>query len=196
MLAEHPGGVTCRSLQSHVQPPRHDRHDYPNLPRRPIRVVLDGVTRLPNIGTMFRLCDAFRVERLYVCGMDLQPHKRKLVTAAAGTLGWVPWETRERAVDVARESRELGYGIAAIELASGTTLRGIPPHEIRALAPLCLVVGAENHGVSEAVLELADHCIEIPTDGIGGSINLTTAAAIVLYEAARRIPLPAGEQVA
>ena len=60
-------------------PARLDRHEFPTLPRRPIRVVLDGVARLPNIGTMFRLCDAFRVERLYVCGFALVLHKRKLV---------------------------------------------------------------------------------------------------------------------
>src|SRR4051812_20646334 len=95
-------------------PARPDRREFPTLPRRPIRVVLDGVKHLPNIGTMFRLCDAFRVERLYVCGVDLQPHKRKLVTAAAGTLAWVPWEACGDAVAVARESKEAGYSIAAV----------------------------------------------------------------------------------
>lgn len=168
-------------------PARLDRHAFPTLPRRPIRVVLDGVTRLPNIGTMFRLCDAFRVERLYVCGFALVLHKRKLVKAAAGTLGWVPWEAREHALDVVRESRGAGYSIAAVELGA----RSVPPHALRCDAPLCLVIGAEGRGVSAELLELADQHIEIPSDGIGGSINLTTAAAIVLYEAARRYPLPA-----
>src|SRR4051812_6168365 len=78
-------------------PPRPGRHVFPSLPRRPIRLVLDGVTHLPNIGTLFRLCDAFRVERLYVCGVELELHKRRLTRAAAGTLGWVPWEPRANA---------------------------------------------------------------------------------------------------
>lgn len=164
---------------------RPDRLEFPTLPRRPVRVVLDGVKRLPNIGTMFRLCDAFRVERLYVCGFDLQAHKRNLRTAAAGTIRWVPWEVREDAADVVRESRAAGYSIAAVELAEAS----LPPQDLRATGPICLVLGAENHGVSPAILELADQCIEIPTDGIGGSINLTTAAAIVLYELSRRFPL-------
>jgi 23S rRNA (guanosine2251-2'-O)-methyltransferase len=167
--------------------PRPDRHDFLTLARRPLRVVLDGVSRLPNIGTMFRLCDAFRVERLYVCGFDLQLHKRKLVTAAAGTLAWVPWEARPDAESVAREARAAGYSIAAVEL--GPT--SVPPGELRSDAPLCLVVGAESQGVSAGVLAMADQLIEIPTDGIGGSINLTCAAAIVLHEAARRYPLEA-----
>ena len=168
-------------------PPRPDRHDFPALPRRPLRVVLDRVTRLPNIGTMFRLCDAFRVERLYICGFELQLHKRRLVTAAAGTLSWVPWEAGADAESVVREARAAGYSIAAVELGEAS----VSPRDVRSDRPLCLVLGAENEGVSPGVLALADQLVEIPTDGIGGSINLTCAAAIVLYEVARRFPLGA-----
>ena len=168
-------------------PPRADRRLFPKLPRRPIRVVLDGVTRLPNIGTMFRLCDAFRVERLYVCGFELALHKRKLAKAAAGTLGWVPWEPRTNAAEIVAESRAEGYSIAVVELAGDS----VPPEALCTKTPLCLVLGAERHGVSREVLAMADQQIEIPTDGLGGSINLTSAAAIVLYEASRRFRLDA-----
>ena len=170
-----------------THPPRPSRHDFPTLPRRPIRVVLDGVSYLPNIGTMFRLSDAFRAERLYVCGFNLEPHKRKLTKAAAGTIAWVPWELADSAESVVRASKEAGYSIAVIELAEDS----VPPQELRSDAPVCLVIGAERHGVSKGVLELADQRIEVPTDGLGGSINLTTAAAIVLYEASRRFSLDA-----
>ena len=168
-------------------PPRPDRRLFPTLPRRPIRVVLDGVTHLPNIGTMFRLCDAFRVERLYVCGAEVEPHRRKLSKPAAGTIGWVPFETPPDALTVVQSSKAEGYSIAVIELADDS----VPPEGLHSAQPLCLVVGAERHGISSAVLALADQRVEIPTDGLGGSINLTTAAAIVLYEASRRYPLPA-----
>lgn len=168
-------------------PPRPDRNVFPMLPRRPIRVVLDGVTRLPNIGTIFRLCDAFRVEHLYVCGIELAPHKRALTKAATGTIGWVPWESRASALEVVRGSREAGYSIAAVELADNS----VPPEALRTDRPLCLVLGAERHGVSPDVLALADQLVEIPTDGLGGSINLTSAAAIVLYAASRHYALQA-----
>jgi 23S rRNA (guanosine2251-2'-O)-methyltransferase len=147
--------------------------------------VLDRVTRLANIGTMFRLCDAFRAERLYICGFDLVLHKRRLVTAAAGTLPWVPYESGADAESVVREARAAGYSIAAVELGAAS----VSPQDLRCDGPICLVLGAENEGVSPGVLALADQLVEIPTDGIGGSINLTTAAAIVLYEVARRFPL-------
>lgn len=167
------------------RPARPDRHLFPSLPRRPIRVVLDGVTHLPNIGTMFRLCDAFRVERLYVCGVELQVHKRKLVRAASGTIPWVPWSSGELAVDVVRASKGAGYSVAIVELAD----ESVPPEQLHPGRPLCLVLGGERQGVSAEVLKLADQCVEIPSDGLGGSINLATAAAIVMYQAARKLPL-------
>lgn len=181
------GGSIGTSVGAMPRTPRPDRHTFAALPRRPIRVVLDAVSHLPNIGTMFRLCDAFRVERLYVCGFELQPHKRRLVKAAAGTLGWVAWEQRASALEVVNESRAAGCVVAAVELAE----RSVPPEALRADAPVCLVLGAERHGVSPGVIAVADQCIEVPSDGIGGSINLTTAAAIVLYEAAKKFPLAA-----
>jgi 23S rRNA (guanosine2251-2'-O)-methyltransferase len=164
---------------------RPDRHLFPTLPRRPIRAVLDGVTHLPNIGTMFRLCDAFRVERLYICGFDLEVRKRKLVRAASGTMAWVPWNSGEDAFDVVSASKQAGYSVAAVELAEDS----VAPRALKTDTPVCIVLGGEREGVSRRVLALANECIEIPSDGLGGSINLATAAAIVMYEAARRFAL-------
>jgi tRNA G18 (ribose-2'-O)-methylase SpoU len=172
----------CSYVASMTLPARPGRHEFPTLPRRPIRVVLDGVSCLPNIGTMFRLCDAFRVERLYVCGFTLQTYKRNLRTAATGTIAWVPHESGGDAASIVRESRAAGYSIAAVELLAAS----VPPEGVQCTRPICLVVGAENRGVSPELLALADQHVAIPTDGIGGSINLTTAAAIVLYELSRR----------
>lgn len=169
-----------------MQPTRPDRHVFPTLARRPIRVVLDGVTHLPNIGTMFRLCDAFRVERLYICGLHLELHKRKLVRAASGTIPWVPWISGQDAMQVVRAAKADGYSVAAVELNEAS----VRPEQLRADRPICLVLGGERQGISAGVLAAADQCIQIPTDGLGGSINLATAAAIVMYEAARRFPLP------
>jgi hypothetical protein len=53
--------------------------------RNPITVVLDGVRQNYNIGGIFRLCHAFLVKRLVICGVPALLHKRKLIQAAAGT---------------------------------------------------------------------------------------------------------------
>jgi tRNA G18 (ribose-2'-O)-methylase SpoU len=70
------------------------RADFAVQVRNPITVVLDGVHGNYNIGAIFRLCDAFLIERLIICGEAPRSallRKRKLVQAAMGTQRWVPW---------------------------------------------------------------------------------------------------------
>lgn len=62
-----------------------DRAAFAALPRRPITVVLDRVRQNYNIGAIFRLCDAFLVERLVVGGIAVDLRKHNLVQAARGT---------------------------------------------------------------------------------------------------------------
>ncbi len=68
------------------------RGEFLTRPRRPITVVLDGVTQNYNIGAIFPLCDAFLIQRLIICGTKVQLHKRRLVQAAQGTQHWVAVE--------------------------------------------------------------------------------------------------------
>ena len=67
-----------------------DRVAFLSVPRRPIRVVLDGVQQSYNIGAIFRLCDAMLVDRLIICGKSMETGMRKLIQAARGTQHWVP----------------------------------------------------------------------------------------------------------
>ncbi len=68
------------------------RDEFLARPRRPITVVLDGVTQNYNIGAIFRLCDAFLVQQLVICGTKVNLRKRRLVQAAPGTQHWAPVE--------------------------------------------------------------------------------------------------------
>jgi tRNA G18 (ribose-2'-O)-methylase SpoU len=54
------------------------RDEFPLRPRRPISVVLDGVTQNYNIGAIFRLCDAFLVQELVICGIRSSRRRMRL----------------------------------------------------------------------------------------------------------------------
>ncbi len=154
-----------------------DRHAFRARSRLPIRVVLDGVRQGYNVGALFRLCDAFLCERLVVCGRDASRGMRKLVQAAQGTHNWVPWEQRDSAVEVVLAARAEGCQVVAVEQtgdAVGLDLF-LPRY------PVCLVLGSERAGVSQAVLDLADAAVTIPMQGMANSLNVATAAAIVLH---------------
>jgi tRNA G18 (ribose-2'-O)-methylase SpoU len=89
------------------------RADFLARSRRPITVVLDGVTQNYNIGAIFRLCDAFLVQRLVICDAKIELHKRKLVQAAQGTQRWVPWSQRQQAGEVIADAKAMGAWVVA-----------------------------------------------------------------------------------
>ena len=135
-----------------------------------------------NLGAIFRLCDAFLVERLVVCGVPVLLHKRRLIQAAAGTQRWVPWEEADDAATVVRAAKSAGQWIAAVEL----TANSVNLPELQPRFPAVLVLGGERSGVSPEVVACADQAVAIPMLGMANSLNVATAAAIVLYELARR----------
>jgi tRNA G18 (ribose-2'-O)-methylase SpoU len=159
-----------------------DRQAFGAKPRLPIRVVLDRVTQAYNIGALFRLCDAMLAERLVITGADVDLRKRNLGQAACGTQFWTPWTQEPSAVEAVMRAKTDGYQIAAVELASNS----VRPEAFKPKFPLCLVLGGEFDGISQDVVDLSDAVLEIPMRGMANSINVSTAAAIVLYELSRR----------
>ena len=159
-----------------------DRTAFAAKPRLPIRVVLDRVTQAYNIGAMFRLCDAMLAERLVITGVEVDLSKRNLGQAACGTQHWTPWSQEKSALDAVLRAKADGYQIAVVELASNS----VRPEAFTPKFPVCLVLGGEFDGVSQEVVDLADAVIEIPMRGMANSINVSTAAAIVLYDLSRR----------
>ena len=171
--AKKPHALTTPELRR----PKASRDEFLALPRRPITVVLDGVAQNYNIGAIFRLCDAFLVERLVICGITVELRKRKLVQAARGTQHWVPWERAENAVTAVAAAKSAGAWVLAVEQTSG----GTSPEDLAPVFPACLVLGSEMRGVSQEIVDMADAAVTIPMLGMANSINVATAAAIVLY---------------
>ena len=156
---------------------KRDRETFRALPRRPVTVVLDRVGRNYNIGAIFRLCDAFLIGRLVICGKDLDLKKRKLMQAARGTERWVPWEQAESALAVIQEAKACGASIIVVEQTTGS----IALEDLQPSFPACVVFGSEAHGVSQEIVDIADVVVSIPMLGMANSINVASAAAIVLY---------------
>ncbi len=153
------------------------RDEFLTRPRRPITVVLDGVTQNYNIGAIFRLCDAFLVQQLVICGTKVELHKRRLVQAAQGTQHWVPWTEYQHASEAVADMKALGSWVVVAE----QTTASVGPEQLVPVFPATLVLGGERNGVSADVLQSADAAIAIPMLGMANSLNVATAAAILLY---------------
>lgn len=159
-----------------------DRDSFARKPRLPITVVLDEVRHAYNIGAIFRLCDAVLVESLIVAGVEVDLRKRRLTQAAQGTQHWTPWAQADVAEVAVAKAKAEGYQVVVVELASNS----IRPEDFVPTFPVCVVLGGERGGVSSAVMKLADAVIEIPMRGMANSINVASAAAIVLYSISSR----------
>ena len=176
-------GIMSEELDHQVFPTEElrrskcDRDAFAAKPRFPIRVVLDRVTQGYNIGAIFRLCDAMLVERLVVTGAEIHLRKRRLSQSARGTQYWTPWSQESSAEEAVIRAKADGYQIVVVELAANS----VRPEAFIPSFPVCLVLGGECDGVSQEVANLADAVIEIPMRGMANSINVSTAAAIILY---------------
>ena len=173
-------GAGMAQTTAELRQGKPDRIAFRAQKRLPVRVILDGVRQGYNVGALFRLCDAFLCESLVICGRDDSRGTRKLVQAAQGTHKWVPWQQCESAEDAVRAARVNGWFVVALEQTSGAvTLEQFAPR-----FPMCLVLGSERAGVSQSVLDIADAAVSIPMGGMANSLNVATAAAIVLHKLA------------
>ncbi len=149
-------------------------------PKHPIVLLLDNVRSLQNVGAMFRTADAFAIEGLALCGITGRPPHRELHNTALGAEDSVAWSYYSSALEAAAHYRAAGYQIVVLEQCE----ESIP---LQAFSPaqethLVVVVGNEVEGVTQAVASEADVCIEIPQWGTKHSLNVATAAGIVLWE--------------
>jgi tRNA G18 (ribose-2'-O)-methylase SpoU len=151
--------------------------EYNALPKHPLCIILDNLRSAFNVGAIFRLCDTMRIEALYLCGYTAYPPHRKLEKTSLGTIEFVPWKHFERTEDAVEHCRSRGVSVWAAETTSHSRLYS----EVEYPVPLAVVFGNEALGVSQAVLELCDGMVEIPTYGFKNSLNVATSAAVIGY---------------
>ena len=155
--------------------------------RLPVIVVLDNVRSLYNTGAFFRTADACAIEKLVLCGITPRPdqgsrQKRAIAKTALGGEESVTWEYAPSTVSALETAVSAGYHIAAIE----TSPQGIDLFDWHPVWPLCLVFGHEADGVSAQVAPYCRTHVRIPMFGKKRSLNVATAAGVVLYELLRQ----------
>ncbi|MCR4816793.1 MAG: RNA methyltransferase [Bacteroidales bacterium] len=146
----------------------------------PLTVVLDNVRSQNNIGSVFRTADAFRVEHIALCGICSTPPHREIHKTALGAEDSVEWSYHEDTAECIRHLKERGYKVFAVEQVDDSVKLNseIEIHNSK----LAIVFGNEIEGVQESLLPLCDGSLEIPQYGTKHSLNVSCAAAIVIWE--------------
>jgi 23S rRNA (guanosine2251-2'-O)-methyltransferase len=149
----------------------------------PIVVVLENIRSAYNVGSVFRTADAFLVQAIYVCGYSAKPPHKEVKKTALGAEETVSWKHFPSAADAISVLRANDFKIFAVEQAEGSLpLYNFQPATDQRLA---LVFGNEVTGVEQSTIHLCDGCIEIPQMGVKHSLNIATAAGVVLWELTR-----------
>ena len=167
----------------------------------PLIVVLDDVRSMYNIGSVFRTCDAFRVEAIYLCGITACPPHQEIHKTALGAEDSVRWRYFETAEQAVKQLHQDGYFVWSVEQCEGSTkLQDLNSHENPSLreghrvglkARVGIIFGNEVKGVHQEVIDMSDGCLEIPQFGTKHSMNVSVTAGIVIWEFARRFLLSA-----
>lgn len=153
----------------------------------PVCILLDNVRSLHNVGSAFRIADAFRIEKIYLTGITGTPPHREIEKSALGATSSVDWEHMESAAHAVKSLRDQGYCIIIIE----QTSESIPLHkmEIHPHEKYCFVFGNEVNGVSDDVIEHGHIAVEIPQIGTKHSLNISVCVGIVTWEIMKRLRL-------
>ena len=150
----------------------------------PIILVCDNVTNAPNIGSLFRIADAFGVEKLILCGKNIQLG-RKVAKTSRATEKVVTYEINCDVSEVIEDLKSKNYQIISLEITESSK----PIHKVQFSKdkPIALIIGDENFGVSEDILKTSNNIIHIDMFGQNSSMNVVQATNIALYEITKQL---------
>jgi len=165
----------------------------PLLPRRfeRLKAVLDGrmanltvllehVEKPHNLSAILRSCDA--VGALEAHAVSLQGRPRTFNSTAQGSQKWVPLHDHPSTEDAVQQLKATGFKLYGTHL-------GVNAKDYRDCdftGPTAFVLGAEKWGLSDTARDLMDEAVYIPMTGMVQSLNVSVAAATLLFEAVRQ----------
>ena len=161
--------------------------EYRKAEKLPLIVVLDDVRSMYNIGSVFRTCDAFRVEGVFLCGICQTPPSTEIHKTALGAEESVSWRYFNTALEAVEELKKAGYMVFSVEqVEHSTKLQTFAPQRGLKYA---VVLGNEVKGVHQEVVDASDGCLEIPQLGTKHSMNVSVTAGIIIYKFAESLIL-------
>ena len=164
---------------------RLDIEQFKKAEKTPLIVILDNVRSLNNIGSVFRTCDAFLIEKIYLCGITATPPNKEIHKTALGATDSVAWEYVENTLLAVEKLKEQDVYIISIEQAENSTmLNNFQPNGKQKYA---IIFGNEVKGVEQEVVSASDEVIEIPQYGTKHSLNISVSAGIAIWELAMKL---------
>jgi 23S rRNA (guanosine2251-2'-O)-methyltransferase len=154
--------------------------EFKDSEKMPLVVVLDNVRSCHNIGSIFRTCDAFLVEKLILCGITATPPNKDIHKSALGAENTVTWEYFPETGEAIDQLKTEGFFIYAIEQVEKSVV--LSDFQTPVNKKFALVFGNEIRGIQQEIVDKSHGAIEIPQFGTKHSFNISVCAGIVLWD--------------
>ena len=154
--------------------------EFKNSSKTPVIVILDNIRSAHNVGSIFRTCDAFLIDKIILCGITAIPPNKEIRKTALGSSESVDWRYYKNTEEVIMKLKKKDYQIIAVEQANKSIkLESFRPENEKRYA---IIFGNEIKGISQKIIDNSDSVIEIPQFGTKHSLNVSVSAGIVIWD--------------
>lgn len=154
--------------------------EYKKSDKTPIIIVLDNIRSFNNVGSVFRTADAFRIEKIFLCGITPQPPHRDIHKTALGATESVDWAYALDTLELVQSLRSEGIKCFAIEQATDSIQ--LNSFTVKSNEHYAIIFGNEVDGVRQDVINACDGVIEIPQIGTKHSLNISVCNGVVVWD--------------
>lgn len=148
----------------------------------PFLLIVDQVTDTRNLGAIIRVAECSGIHAIIIPENNSAPINELTYKTSAGAINYIPICKHKNLEKTLLYLKESGINIIACSEKSEKLI-----NKINIKSPLCLIIGSEEKGISNKLLELSDEKVKIPLYGKIASLNVSVAAGIILYECAKKI---------
>jgi 23S rRNA (guanosine2251-2'-O)-methyltransferase len=149
--------------------------------RDPFVLLLDRVTDVRNFGAIVRTAECAGIDAIVISEKGNAPITSDAVKTSAGALNHLPVCREKDLKTTLKFLRENGIRIVACTEKAASSL-----YQLTLTGPMALIMGSEEDGISDVLLREADELAALPLKGEIGSLNVSVAAGIALYEVVRQ----------
>jgi len=146
----------------------------------PITLVCDNIYFQQNIGSLFRIGEAFGIEKIIFLGKDIPLNPRKINKTSRSTHLHIPYSVIEENNSLIEYLEKNEYEIISLEITSSS--KPLKEASLPSDKKIALIVGSEINGISEDLLSVSNQVVHINMFGNNSSMNVVQAASIALYE--------------
>jgi len=145
----------------------------------PITIISDHIYFQENIGSLFRIAEAYGVEKIILLGKKIPFIDRKINKTSRSTHRVVPFELVEETSTIINQLKNIDAQILALEITDDSiALNNLKLND----KPIYLIIGSEINGIQQSLIELANQKVHIDMYGKNSSMNVVQATAIMLFQ--------------